>query len=403
MSLLNVNRPLFPAPVANRILVIICGLILCVIFIAGLSPFTPHLKNQVRWSDHGDGLYFGEYASILSTAPLHVDGPPDGPCSVEIWLQPGVIDDSNTILAFQNPATPLQFRLQQNGDALILTRQVPGPNQQSGRKFIYITSVFRQDTPLLITVTASMQGTAVYLNGVLTRSSQDFGLTRRDLNGGIVVGNSPIANDSWSGVLRGIGVYNQELTVDQVRRNYEQWTQLGQPSELEAKKAVAIYAFTERSGKLIHSQVSSAGDLEIPDYYLVLYPPFLQPFWKHWGWNWAFWKDGLINVAGFMPLGFCFCVYFSLSRPLARAMVITIILGCAISFFIEATQYYLPTRDSDSMDFINNTLGTVFGALLVRPRFVQNLLARIGIISLEYGHTEPITVDAALRLGEPAL
>jgi hypothetical protein len=279
----------------------------------------------------------------------------------------------------------------------MLTRQVTGADHEASRKLIYINDVFRQDTPLLITVTSGAQGTAVYLNGNLTRSSTDFGLTRRDLNGGIVVGNSPVVNDSWSGVLRGIGIYNRELTADQVRHDYEEWTRSGQPGDLGEKKAVAIYPFTERSGKVVHSQVSSAVDLQIPDYYLVLYPPFLQPFWKHWGWNWAFWKDGLINVAGFMPLGFCYCAYFSLSRPVSRAIILTIIFGCAISFIIEATQFYLPTRDSDSMDVINNTLGTVLGSLCCRPRFVQKLLALFGIVSLENSAAHPAPGDALLK------
>jgi hypothetical protein len=390
-------RELLPRAVANKLLLLACFLILSGILIAGLSPFTPHLPNQVRWLEREPGLYFGEYATILSTAPLHVDGPPDAPCSVELWLQPGLIDDSNTMLAFQTSDTPLQFRMQQNGQDLILTRQSARWDRPSSKKFIYIHKVFEQQTPILITVTAGTQGTAVYLNGVLTRSSSDFGLTRHDLNGGIVVGNSPIMNDSFAGVMRGIGIYNKELTSDQVRRNYEDWTRSGQPRDLEQKNAVAIYPFTERSGKIIHSQLTTGVDLRIPDYYLVLYPPFLQPFWQHWGWNWPFIKDGLVNVTGFIPLGFFFCAYFSLSKPLARAILLTIIFGCAISFIIEAAQFYLPTRDSDSMDFINNTLGTILGTLLYRPKFVQALVALFGIVPLETTGTDGILAETLLE------
>jgi hypothetical protein len=86
-----------------------------------------------------------------------VDGLPDGPCSVELWIQPGVIDDSNTILAFQTPETPLQFRIQQNNDALMLTRQVAGSDRQVSKKFIYSADAFRQDTLVLITVTSGAQ------------------------------------------------------------------------------------------------------------------------------------------------------------------------------------------------------------------------------------------------------
>jgi hypothetical protein len=299
------------------------------------------------------------------------------------------------MLAFQTPETPLQFRMQQNDDALILTRQID-PKRKATRKFIYIHHVFQRNTPVLITVTAAATGTDVYLNGVLARSSPNFGLTRRDLNGGIVVANSPVINDSWSGTLRGIAIYTQQLTADQVHANYQDWTSSGHPKNLSEENAAAIYPFTERSGKVIHSQLASGVDLQIPNYYLVLYPPFLKPFWQHWGWNWGFWKDGIVNITGFIPFGFVFALYFSLSKPVGRAILLAIIFGCAISFFIEATQFYLPTRDSDSMDFINNTLGTIIGAIVLRFRIIQNLLARFALVPLE--NRRPAAVPAEQML-----
>jgi len=190
---------------SRRLLLGLCLSLLAGILWFGLWPFTPRPHNDVSWIANQNGLLFGDYGTILSSAPLHVEGPPDGPCSVEIWLQPGLSDDYNTMLAFQTAKTPLQFRIQQTGDALMLSRHVVGLAQQAS-KIIYMAGVFRQDTPVLITVTAGAKATSVYLNGVLTRSSMDFGLTRHDLNGGIVVGNSPVGNDSWSGVLRGIGI-----------------------------------------------------------------------------------------------------------------------------------------------------------------------------------------------------
>jgi glycopeptide antibiotics resistance protein len=371
-------------------LLLACILNVCGLLVAGLWPFTPYLHNDVSWLGHENGLFFGEFSTMLSTAPLHLEGSPDGPCSVELWQQPALIDDSNTMLAFQTRETPLQFRIQQINDALRLTRQEVGPDGQPRIRRITLHHVLKKNLPVLITVTAGPHGTAVYLNGVLARSSPDFGLTPRDLNGGIVVGNSPVINDSWSGILRGIGIYNRELTADEVRRNFEDWTHSGRPSGLEEKQAVAIYNFTEHAGRITHNQLSSGVDLAIPKYYVVLYPPFLNPFWNHWGWNWGFWQDGIINVTGFMPFGFLFCAYFSRSRPVGRAVLLTIILGCAISFLIEGTQYFLPTRDSDSMDFINNTLGSALGAVLYLPKSVQAFMARFGIVPLESNHIDSL-------------
>ncbi len=375
------------------------GLCLCLlagILVAGLWPFTPRPHNDVSWIANQNGLLFGEHGSILSSAPLRVDGPPDGPCSLELWLQPGLIDDSNTMLAFQTPETPLQFGIRQNNDALMLTRQAVDSNHRPSERLIYIKGVFKHAKPLLITVTSGANGTAVYLNGNLIQTSADFGLTRHELNGGIVVGNSPIADDSWSGVLRGVGIYNQELTSDQVRRDFDEWTDRGQPSRFEDKNAVAVYSFAERSGTVVHNLVPSAVDLQIPDHYLVLYPPFLTAFWKGTAWGWGFWKNALINVGGFVPLGFCFCVYFSQSMPVRRALLLTILFGFAVSLLIEVTQYFLPTRDSGSWDLINNTLGTIIGALMCLPGVMARTLARFGIGSLEDNYSKP-TVTAAMR------
>jgi VanZ like family/Concanavalin A-like lectin/glucanases superfamily len=393
MPLLKENRPLLPVRIANWILLLICGLILCAIFIAGLSPFTSHPRNEVKWLQNQSGLYFGEYASILSSAPLRWDEPPDGPCSIEFWMQPGLIEDSNTMLAFDSREAPIRFRIRQSLDDLALERKSTSHNGPKAR-VLYVPHALRQDTPLFITLTSGTSGISIYLNGVLVRSSSDFSFARRDLSGQMVVGNSPFADDSWSGVLRGIGLYDRELTAEEVKQNYADWTVSGQPSALAEKQATAVFRFNERSGTVVHNQVPGGIDLYIPDHYLVLHPPFLEAFWRPTDWGWGFWKDALVNVGGFVPLGFFFCVYFSRSMPVTRAILLTIAFGCAVSFFIEATQFYLPTRDSDSRDWLNNTLGTILGAFMYGPGFVQRILARLGVAAIDRPNTgNPLRPD----------
>jgi hypothetical protein len=396
MSFLNEDKSLIPERVANRILQVICGMILCGILIAGLWPFTPHPKNQVQWLDHQNGLYFGDYATILSSAPLHMDGPQDGPCSVELWLQPGLIQDSNTTLAFDSPEDSAHFRIKQSLDDVALER-TSNRHKSMTKQTLYIPHALRQDTPLFITLTSGRGGMSIYLNGVLVQSSSGFRFSPRDLSGQMVVGNSPFSNDSWSGVLRGIGLYNQELTAEVVRQNYAAWTESGQPSALAEKEATAVFPFNERTGTVVHNLVPGEIDLYIPDHYLVLHPALLEAFWRRTDWGWGFWKDALINLFGFIPLGFFFCVYFSRSMPVTRATLLTIIFGCAVSFLIEVGQYYLPTRESGSWDLITNTLGTVLGALMYWPGFGRRILARFGIVSLEHSHAYSVPGDAVLK------
>jgi hypothetical protein len=374
----------------------ICGLILSAIFIAGLSPFTSRPHNEVRWLEKENGLHFGEYASILSSAPLRLEGPPDGPCSIELWMQPSIINDSNTMLAFDSAEKSLGFRIMQSLDDLALARKPTSRNTPT-TEVIYIPHALQQGTPLFITLTSGGGGMSIYLNGVLIRSSSDLSFARRDLSGQMVVGNSPFADDSWSGVLRGIGLYNRELTAEEVRQNYASWTASGKPRALVEKQATAVFTFSERTGTVVHNQVLNGTDLYIPDHYLVLHPPFLEAFWRPTNGGWGFWKDALVNVGGFVPLGFFFCAYFSRSMPVTRAILLTIVFGCAVSFLIEATQFYLPTRDSDSRDWLNNTLGTILGALMYWPGLVQRMLAKVGLVSPEQSHANPVPGDAVLQ------
>src|SRR6266536_3874549 len=123
MNLHDGNRTLLSRRVANAILLTCCLVTLCVILVAGLSPFTSRPRNEVRWLGKSNGLYFGEYASILSDAPLRLEGSPDGACSVELWMQPGDISDSNTMLAFYVPGRDLQFSVEQLGDGVLVERK----------------------------------------------------------------------------------------------------------------------------------------------------------------------------------------------------------------------------------------------------------------------------------------
>jgi len=375
----NTGPGLLPAPIANGVLLVCCIVTLCVLCIAGFSPFTPHPRNEVRWLEKQNGLHFGEYATILTEVPLRLEGSPDGSCTVELWMQPGVIADSNTMLAFYMPDNLLQFSIVQFGDDLSLERKPGDRASRAKRTFVYVSHILKQDVPVLITVTAGQEGTTLYVNSEPVATSSTFGLSRRDLAGQIVVGNSPFVNDSWSGNLYGIGVYNQALTPEQVRKNYDRWTQSGQPDELAGKSAAAVFSFAERSGTVVHNRVVTGPDLTIPKSYVVLHPPFFEAFWRPETFDWPFWKDMLLNVCGFVPLGICFSAYFARLMTVRRAMFLAILFGVTLSFSIEATQYFLPTRDSDSRDFINNSLGTLLGALTSLLAIVRRIVAWVGV------------------------
>jgi VanZ family protein len=354
------------------VLGLLCASVLVIILTAGLWPFHAP-KNEVGWISNGNGLHFGRHGIILSRDAFRSAGSKAGiSCSIEIWLQPDLSDTGGTILAFYTPENrTVGFSLHQSIDDLLLRRGTAYRGRAKAK--LYIAHLFRKSKQLFVTTTSSTQGTVVYVNGALVRTSRQFGFTSKDLTGQLVVGNHPLADDGWQGQLRGLAIYNREFTAAEVLQRYDAWT-TNQTAEIKNQDPVALYLFNERMGNVVHNQMNSGTDLHIPEHYFVLQAPFLEPPWDEFNPSWSYFKNALINIGGFVPLGFFFCAYFASVRRLERAVLITIVLGGVVSLTIEILQASLPTRDSGMTDIITNTLGTGIGAMLYSCESVQALL-----------------------------
>jgi hypothetical protein len=298
-----------------------------------------------------------------------------GPCSLEIWLQPASDDRTSTILTFSTRNNPEQFRLRQYIDGILIQRDPQDRQRPSSDAEIEIDHALHREQGAFVTVSSGEQGSAVYVDGIQVAKSPTFGLSSRDFAGQLVIGTSAVAaDDAWSGELRIVAIYDQELTAAQIMRHYETWTD-GTREIPEKEGAVALYLFQEGTGKIIHNQAASAPDLYIPESYEVLHKTLLESPWKEFRLNRAYAKDVLINTAGFVAFGFLFCANLSVSRRPRSAALMTVVLGGTISLAIEILQAYLPTRSSGMTDVITNTLGTGIGAILYSCQAVQALLA----------------------------
>lgn len=74
-------------------------------------------------------------------------------------------------------------------------------------------------------------------------------------------------------------------------------------------------------------------------------------------------SDIYLNVVGFLPFGF-FCVAALRGRcRLSRALIGAVVASAVLSFSVEFTQNYLPTRVASNLDLAANVLGGLLGAL----------------------------------------
>jgi VanZ family protein len=353
---------------------LVCAAVLCGILLAGLAPFG-RPRNAVTWLENRNGLHFSSYATVLSAGAFPATaGSEESACGLEIWLQPGSKSGANSIVSFSTPENPLQLVVHQYHSTLIVKRQ--NPDDQHRTETIGVDSVFQQIKPVFLAITSGSQKTSIYVDGTLAESFPRFHFGN-DCAGQLVVGTSPVGNDRWSGQLLGLAIYQRELTAAQVNQHYGTWTTMGRPEISEDENAVAVYLFDERAGNIVHNAIQPGIDLNIPARYSLLRQIFLEPFWKEYKPVRSYGWDVIENVAGFLPLGFFFCAYWSSVRPIKHPALATVVLGFSVSLTIEVLQSYIPIRASGTTDLFTNTLGTFLGVQLYATRIARSMFAKL--------------------------
>lgn len=333
-------------------------LVLCSVLVAGLVPFQ-RPRNEVTWLPNENGLHLGKYGTIWSSNSFP---PPtqeqEASCSLEMWLRPDVANASSTILAFYTPENPLQLTVHQYHTLLILQRKVHDDVRYT--EVIGIKDALHPAKAAFISITSGSQKTIIYVNGAPIRSFPAFHMGN-DCAGRLIIGTSPEVDNSWAGDLRGLAIYRRELTAAEVLQDFEAWSARGGPQISGDKNPLALYLFDEHGGSIIHDAANRGINLSIPDRFSLVHEQFLKPFWEEFKPTRSYLEDVLVNIGGFIPLGFIFFAYWSAVRPIKHPVLASVFLGLGVSLTIEVLQSFLPTRDSGTTDLITNTLGTYLG------------------------------------------
>lgn len=364
-------------PSSPRFLPIACIAATVVLLMAGLWPFNPFPHNQVTRLPTGNGVEFGDHGIIFSSGPfVSPSSTNPSPCSLEIQLQPKIIllHNSATLLVFYTPENPLQFRLMQYRDELLIRKSYRDANKKLKSVEIELEHAFTRDEPVSFLVTSGPHATVAYRNGIRAGASKRMELSCVDFSGQLVLGDSAISDNPFQGKLMALAIYQREITPAEIS-SASQGT-LPMLNSADDDRMMARYTFAEGSGKVIHNRAGSAPDLYIPRAFRLLHQPFLTPPWKEFTFDRPYAYDVAINVAGFVPFGFILCAYLSWQRRWNRAAIITILAGAAISLTIEVLQSFIPSRFSGVTDLITNTSGTALGVALFRWRPIQKLVSK---------------------------
>ncbi len=310
--------------------------------------------------------------------------------SLQMWLKPSRTDSGagGMIVAFYSPETQVtSFALRQWRRGLVLVHEGPGGSGQ--RSEIYLGDVLSAQKPVLVTITSGEAGTASYADGRLVKRIANLAISNQDLTGQFLIGNSPTTAYSWSGQLKGLAIYDRELSAAEVSQSSVDWTKGSDLDSVKRAGATARYLFDEGNGNVARNQVDSSTNLLIPERFFVLHAEFLERPWDEYRPGWRYWKNIAVNVVGFIPLGFFFYAYLSQVRHAKHPVALTIALGFALSLTIEVLQAFLPTRDSGMTDLITNTFGTALGVIAFRYKAVQSVLHGLLLNGLQtFGRSE---------------
>jgi len=357
----------------RKALALLCILVVGIILTAGLWPFVAP-KNNVHWLPVGDGLEFGKYGTAISLDLIRTNSENNASETLEIVLKAARSQNNGTILSFAESAHPGEpFSLHQFGNSLVIRRNNVDANGISRTALISVPGLFQKNSqPLFLTIALNAQGMSIYINGRLTNTSLLSG-TWNDFTGRVILANSPFFHDSWPGEITRLAVYDREISVDRMGADYSSWKEARRPALGPLDAPVALYLFNEHEGRVAHNSVDAATDLLMPARYFVLHPQFLRTPWREYHPTWGYWEDFFINIAGFIPFGFCICAYLSVMHWTNRPALTTVLLGLLTSLTIELLQVLLPTRSSGMTDLMTNTLGTAVGVMLFRSAVGQTL------------------------------
>lgn len=340
----------------------------------GLDPKGFQYVNNVSWLADRSGIRMGKYGIVygdyvFESSDRILQKPDD--LSFEIALRPDRIDDRNFkfVLVFHDGSDFRQLLVGQWRSSVI----VMNGDDYDGRRRIKKLGVSDALSPQharLVTITTGREGTRIYLDGKAAAASKDLFLRLPDGKGSVrlVVGNSVYGHHNWNGDIFGLAIYETALSDAVVKSHAEKWTAEHNFAFARESSPRALYLFDGEKGQFAQDQAGGTGDLEIPQRFIILKKEMLMAPWREIRLNSSFFRDVFLNIAGFMPLGF---LLSTMSAGLGGAVrrhgpMLTITVCFVLSLSIETAQAWMPSRSSQTLDLLMNTLGAFWGAAAYR-------------------------------------
>ncbi|MBN1496874.1 MAG: VanZ family protein [Spirochaetes bacterium] len=349
--------------------------LLAFILFFGFQPFAFNPENKVSRLRNSHGVSTHDSVLIYET-----DEEKDGgllnnlsPMTIETAVIPFQEKQArlSAILCFYDEREPELLMVAKWKSELILRRRIKRPHGSYAYHEIGIPNAFIINKTSFITITTGICGTTIYINGKKAGVFPRYILDSRSENNlktRIMLGNDPQLKTPWNGEIRGLAIYGSALTAGDISSHVNRWSEQDFISLSKESGIIALYPMNEKSGPYLNNVLTRKNNLYIPNNLFTIKKTVLRCPRDYFTRTHHFCPDLVLNVIGFIPLGFfLLALLVSLfGKSNNQLVIITIICGSAISLTIELIQAFMPLRSSDLMDLFSNTVGTIIGVVLFR-------------------------------------
>jgi len=356
------------------------GAILFGILIFGLIPKSLNLLNGVNWISNQAGIRFSNYG-IAYTNPFSYpvgDNTSKTNCfSIEVALKPA---------GYQTKGATFIFSLHDGKDhnqllmwqyhSWIIIMNGDDYDHKRGTERIAVDISSMPSKILLITVTTGEKSTEIYLDGQFVIRKYFSLKIPNGSKSSLVLGNSVYGRSPWHGDIYGLAFFGYTLTAQDAALHFDRWVQNNNFSFVKKEEPFILYVFDENVGERVFDHAGGNNNLIIPSRMQILKKTFLFSENTILRFNRSLFIDSIINILGFIPLGFILSATFvKIGGTFDKHNILISVLFCfAVSLSIEIFQAWIPTRNSDILDLIFNTIGALVGATMYR--FLISLINR---------------------------
>jgi hypothetical protein len=336
----------------------------------GLRPKDFSYSNGVNWIVDRAGIHFRKYG--ISYTNQFIEKIEDNTSEsnnfsfeIALKIEKPHKNGFNFIFELHNGKDSDQLVLAQWRSWIIFMNGDDYAHERKSNR-ISLDTALRPDGPLFLTITTGSYGTKLYCDGKLIQEKKDLTL---DLPCGgkskLLLGNSVYGTSPWEGDLYGLAFYRSTLTNGDIAIHFNRWSEEHNFSFAKTDNPLVLFLFNEKEGEWANDHAEGNYPLNIPNKMKILERKILVPPWKDFRLDQNNIEDILLNVIGFVPLGFF--LYAVLNRldgnSMNHGILITSILCFVVSLFIEIVQAWIPSRMSSMIDLISNTFGGWIGSI----------------------------------------